>query len=145
MNHYSSSFNPFGSNKAILVDKMIGSAYDVVKLVAMNLAEILYVAQNLDTIQETLQNIRKERVINMSLVPSSGVMIVPLPADIQVEDISYFTVQIKTTTGDLYTPDSGYFKIRIVNDALEITVDPAASAAFVGATFLWSIVFREGL
>lgn len=41
---------PYGNNETTLVDKMIGTAYEVVRYVASNMDKLLYVADNMEAI-----------------------------------------------------------------------------------------------
>lgn len=42
--------DPCGNNPTTLVDKMIGTAYDVVRYVAANMEKLLYIADNMEAI-----------------------------------------------------------------------------------------------
>lgn len=148
MSHYQSVHNPYGSRTA-LVDKMIGSAYDIVKFVAYRLDIISYVATHMDEITTLVRNLRKEHIILRPVILDSyNKMTVLLPDDLQVSQITSYSCMVQTVLDDLYGIESGAFTSRIVNGALELTVDPAAITAlgtsFADATLKWVITYTEG-
>lgn len=58
--------DPFGGNDP-LVDKMIGTAYDTVKTVALSISQVQHVSANMETVYNVDQNMDKVQAIAEAL------------------------------------------------------------------------------
>ena len=72
------SFNPFGS-PAVLIDKLIGNAYDVVKYVACNMSYIKKVSYRVDDIKDLAESNRNTLDLRGNLKLKGQTVIISLP------------------------------------------------------------------
>ena len=126
---------------APLVDRMIGTAYDVVKYVARHLDVIRYVAANMENIYEVASNLKRSGVVLGETLTAGATASVAIPETITQSMILSSTVLVETATGDLFGADSGYFTASIQAGALRLALSSSAPAALENATIRWFITY----
>lgn len=124
-----------------LVDKMIGSAYDVVKFVARNLSVIRYVASNMETIYEVGQNLKTGGLVLGMTGLANETVSLALPEGVTPAMILTSSVIVETAAGDLYGTDSGYVTASIQAGALRVYLASNAPVAIQNAVFRWYITY----
>lgn len=142
MTGYRSSHNPYGSN-ALLVDKLIGTAYDTVKYVAMHLRLIQYVSDNMDKIYEVGANLKSERVVESPITFYEGEFHITIPTEINETAVTSFETLIRTSDRGLYNTDSGLFTTHIEHRTLVLKVNADSEDLFSGGTLIWTIRYKD--
>lgn len=131
-------------DKAGLVQKMIGSAYDVVKEVKDNLDTVKTVSENMAAVYAAAKNMHRNIVeIDTGVTGALGVTAsVALPAGIEMEDVLDFSVVLVEVGGAIHAQGSGYFTAVIEDGTLDVTPDLAAPAGLAGATIRWTLTYK---
>lgn len=134
--------SPYGSG-TLLVEKLIGTAYDVVKLVADNITMLTTIAQRIDNFDLIAENLTNTHVIT-GVVTGLNQTTNHLLTDIVQDDIISANVTIKGTDGKLYFPSSGTFTFAIDLGYLRVTLAAAGPVGLVNGTLKATIVTSEG-
>lgn len=136
--------DPYGGETG-LVDRMIGTAYDVVKFVACRIDHVIKVSRHMDSVINISNEVRNNRVVR-SVVPAQGATVeVPVPVDILNEAILGFDLMVKTAAGNMYPLGSATFVGVIKNRQLEFTTSAGAPTGFVGSEIIWTIFYKGDL
>lgn len=138
-----SARDPFSRNyeteasNAGLVDKMIGTAYATVRAVALALAEVKFVAANIDWIKAAAGN-RLDGMITGTTAARGTAKLIPLPIEIAAPSkIVLNSVTILGDDGTLYTGDSGVFTAKIGVTGLSVTLLSTAPAELEDCQIRW--------
>lgn len=129
--------DPYGS-RDVLVDKLIGNAYEQVKKVAMNLDEVRYVASNMELVVNVANDLSTRTVVEGVAVSSSSVALLPLPESITSSQVQAMAVLIQVDE-DLFSEASGYFTAVMTDGNLRVTLTGAAPTTLIGGTIRWLI------
>lgn len=133
-------FDPFGS-PALLVDKMIGNEYDIVKFVAENMEFIRHVQANLEALVELANNLKTSGLLLGTTGLATEVTSIPLPEGVLQDHVLASSVLVVGKDGGLYGPDSGYFSVRIQGNALRVTMASTAPIHVQNATVRWFLTY----
>ena len=132
------ALSPYG-NPALLVDKMIGTAYDNVKLVADNLQLIDYISKNMELLHLIGSDLATTtQVLGVAGQPGETVTI-PLPVGVLVDNITSSTVLLDDGENGLYGFEANLFTHHIKNGSLHLTMNNLAPPALAGASVRWTI------
>lgn len=131
------------TNPAVLVDKMIGTAYDVVKHVCRYLAEVRHVSGNMEWVFKVANNLDQlgtlRRRINMTAPATlDATRVRTLSANNGVPDTSKIvsvsgTIKVDGATTDYFPSGSQGFDVYIVGDQLIVSLSDTASSDFINA------------
>jgi len=120
--------DPYG-NGGLIVDRVLGSAYDTVRIVACNLPYIVEVARNMDAVRAAAANATRNII---GLVGVAGILgstvVIPLPGGLAAEDVVDYTGVVEGLTDIIYNQGSGFFSL-VLNSSLaqfELTLDAGA-------------------
>ena len=147
-------FDPYGqedtrgaTNPAVLVDKMIGTAYDVVKEVCLYLKEIRHLSANMAAIfrvSSNLEQLDTTRVrINVTAPSVAATATVTLNAANGIADptkIVGLRAVLKTNLGLIVNDCDDKLTVSIQDDVLSVSVLTGAPAQYAGASV---VVFIE--
>lgn len=133
-------FDPFGS-PTLLVDKMIGNEYDIVKFVAENMEFIRHVQANLEALVELSNNLKTSGLLLGTTGLATETTSIALPDGVLQEHVLASSVLVVGKDGGLYGPDSGYFDVRIQGSALHVTMAPTAPLHVQNATIRWFLTY----
>jgi hypothetical protein len=140
--------NMFGSSNcdnkgSLLVDNMIGSAFDIVKSVADNLKYILHVSTNLVYIVDITEF--KQRLATSTLGLVGQTILVPLPAEALVltAEVINVSVNLKKETGELYPEKDCPISVIVRNGNIEVTLNADANVSFEEATIYCRVSFTS--
>lgn len=114
---------------AMMVDKMLGSAYSVVKSVADNLKYVLQVSTYMDQIVD-LVDFKQRLLIQNSLGALGATTLIPLPADIPLDDVVNISVNVRKTTGEFYGDESAPVDIVASGTNIAVTLKSGADPSF---------------
>lgn len=134
------AFNDPMGGTDLIIDKMIGNAYDTVALVAKNIALIQFLGENMDELTLIAKGLKTTTYVETVAGQIGELVSTVLPASIKVADIKSFTVMLRDSTGSLFAGDSGLFNARIEAGATKVALMPAAPPSLIGSTVVWSIV-----
>lgn len=135
-------YNKFGDPQhTALIDKMFGNAYDTVRYVAQNVHMLKYVAHNMEAIDKVARGMLTNRLVLAVAGEAGSVVQVPLPIDIPAMAVVASSVMLVTATGDMYSPDSGFFTTTIVAGKLLVNLKSNAPVALEGAVVRWFLQF----
>ncbi|QYW02287.1 hypothetical protein PP740_gp055 [Stenotrophomonas phage Philippe] len=140
-----SPFQQRCDNHSILVDKFVGSSYDVVKLVAMNIDMIAYVGANMRQIQTLAGDVKRRTTVTGTAGALNVEVIIPLPTGATIAKLSDYSVVLVTAADTVYTEGSGYFRAYVGPDGLHVTVLPTAPANLVGSQIRWTLTTEDPL
>ena len=133
-----STTSPYAGSSQ-MVDKMIGNAYDSVKLVADNLQMLEYLANNMEALIEIASDLSTTNVVwGVAGNPGETTQI-PLPTGVDQDSISSMSVLLDNGSGGLYGFESNYFTFHVLNGSLRLTLNPLAPQSLAGASVRWSI------
>ena len=131
-------FAPLGGPD-VLVDKMLGNAYDTVKLVALNLAYIKHVQAQLEDVYTVSQNIANVNAVAdalpaLTLASNLSKALGALGTDTSIPlgsiapaKITGITLTVVGTDGNLYFPDAKLtFKVVGTNIVVTLAADAPA-------------------
>lgn len=130
--------NPFDkgnwdvNNPTTLVDKMIGSAYDVVKYVACHMRYIEYVAKNMRDIYDVATEGRRSKLIKGTLGALGSTTTINLTPLVQ-DQIQSMHLNLIGADGTLYEPNGLDLIATITAGVLTIVLDPDAPAVYANA------------
>lgn len=124
-----------------LIDKMLGSAYDVVKYVARHLDAIRFVALNMETIHEVATNMKTSGLVLGQTGLLGETISLGLPEGVTMDMILGYSCLIQTANGDLYNAESGYFSANIQASALRLHLSPTAPSILENAVIRWFITY----
>lgn len=133
-------FDPFGS-PTLLVDKMIGNEYDIVKFVAENMEFIRHVQANLEALVELSNNLKTSGLLLGTTGLATETTSIALPDGVLQEHVLASSVLVVGKDGGLYGPDSGYFDVRIQGSALRVTMASTAPLHVQNATIRWFLTY----
>lgn len=141
-----SSFDPFGSC-SMLIDKMIGNAYEIVEYVAKNMVHVRRASFYMKNIYDASQRLTK--VIDLTGPATAGTYVdVELPT-LQVEsedgtityrpilytDIVGWVAVLQQLDGTLVSESSALFSVKILNtNFVRITLPGGASGSVLSAS-----------
>lgn len=134
--------NPFGHTTP-LVDKMIGDAYDIVKVVYDNMPYIVAVGASLST-SVIGQPLLLQRIVETTGVSGTAGQTVVIPfddLDLDYTKIIDSYVTLLGSDGVLYVGNSAEFRHNIGPDGMRFTLDSAAGAALQNATVKWYVIY----
>ena len=114
---------------AMLVDKMIGSAYAVVKSVSDNLKYVLQVSTYMDQIVD-LVDFKQRLLTQNSLGALGSTTLVPLPTDVPLDDIVNISVNVRKTTGEFYGDEGTPVDVVASGSNISLTLQSGADASF---------------
>lgn len=124
-----------------LIDKMLGSAYDVVKYVARHLDAIRFVALNMETINEVATNMKTSGLV-LGMTEEVGVTVsIALPDGITQGMVLSSAVLVQAPNGDVYGADSGHFTATIQAGALRLALKSTAPIILENAVVRWFITY----
>ena len=130
--------SPFGSPSAC-VDKLIGNAYDTVKLVADQLPMLQYLVDNM----ESLVMIANDLSLTVTVMDTAGqpgqTISIPLPDGVEQDNVSAHSVLLDDGAGSLYGYESNMFSYYIQNGELKFTLSDTAPQELAGAIIRWTI------
>ena len=132
-------FAQFGSN-SMLVDKLIGTAYDIVKLVAVNLPMLQTLGDRVDDLDMIAANLTNTYVVSGQVTGLSQTTNWLLDTDIVQDEIISANVTIKGTDGKLYFPSIGTFTVAIDLGYLRVTLAATGPAGLVNGAMRAVIV-----
>lgn len=137
--------DPYGGN-APLVDKMIGTAYDVVKYVARHVKSIEKVACNMVSVVALAKEVRLNKVVT-DVVPAAGATVsLAMPVGVTAASIVGFDVLVKQTNGDMFPLGSVHFTADFSTTGLDFTTAASGTpVGFVGAEIVWNIFYKGDL
>lgn len=122
---------------SMLVDKMIGSAYTIVKTVADNLKYILHVSTNMPQLIDMVDF--KQTLVTGILGSVGETVVIPMPDDVVA--VKHFSISLKQVGGTLYPESECPVLATITGTDLSITLDLAANVAFEDATVNCRIIY----
>lgn len=134
------AFNDPMGGTDLIIDKMIGNAYDTVALVAKNIALIQFLGENMDELTLIAKGLKTTTYVETVAGQIGELVSTVLPASIKVVDIKGFTVMLRDSTGSLFAGDSGLFNARIEAGTTKVVLMPSAPPSLIGSTVVWSIV-----
>lgn len=114
---------------AMMVDKMLGSAYAVVKSVADNLKYVLQVSTYMDQIVD-LVDYKQRLLIDDDLGAVGSTTLVPLPSDVPLDKIVNISVNTKKTTGEFYDEKGSPVTTVASGTNISVTLDADADPSF---------------
>lgn len=132
-------FSPFGSN-SMLVDKLIGTAYDIVKLVAVNLPMLKILGDRVNDLDMIAANLTNTYVVTGQVTGLSQTTNWLLDTDIEQDEIISANVTIKGTDGKLYFPSTATFSIAVDLGYLRVTLATSGPAGLVNGAMRAVIV-----
>lgn len=136
--------NPYG-NEGLFVDKMIGNAYDAVKLVADNMTSVMAIGAALteSTIGEPLLVQRGLLSIGATGALGSTVTVEPDNLDATPAMMLASYPSIVAADGTKYFSDSGVFTAVVQADGLHLTLKNDAPAECANATIHWFAIYGD--
>lgn len=141
------SINLFGATPSPvgLIERMLGPAYQSVKIVADQIEVIKEIAANIPAVKDAAANMaRNIQVIESVVTGALGTTAyVPLPAGVDEIEVLDSTVVLVATDGAIYAESSGHFSSKIVAGYLEVTTKVTAPATLVGASVRWTLSFKD--
>ena len=139
------TLDPYGG-PLTLVDKMIGSAYEYVKIVALNINVIKYLAYNLEAIIQAakIDFANGIQVITGGITPAAGaIKSIPLPAGVLMTDLRQSTVMIITKEDKVFFDTNAYWSSWIESGSLHVAISDQAPAYMVGAQIRWLLRYKK--
>lgn len=134
--------DPFGS-PSLLVDKLIGTAYDIVKLVATNLPMLSLLGNRIEDLDMIALNLTNTHVLTGVVTGLSQTTNHLLPNTIVQDDIISVNAVLKGTDGKLYFPSTGTFTIAVDLGYLRVTLAAGGPAGMVNGALKATIVTFE--
>ena len=122
--------DPFGSD-SMFVDKLIGTAYDIVKLVATNLPMLKLLGDRVDDLDMIAANLTNTYVKTGMVTGLSQTTNHLLDPEITQDEIISCNVTIKGTDGKLYFPATNTFTFAIDLGYLRVTLAAGGPAGLV--------------
>lgn len=132
---------PCDPNYAKVVDKMLGSAYTIVKQVADNLKYILHVSTYMNQIVDLAEF--KQVLVSDELGALGSTTLIPLPTLAAGEVVVNVQVNLKKTTGELYPENDCPIDVVITGGNISVTLLGSAHATFVSATAYCRVVIQK--
>lgn len=132
-------FSPYGSD-TMVVDKLIGTAYDVVKLVASKLTLLESIGNQVDNIQTVADKITNSHKLTGTVTTLGATASFALPSEVNTDEIESVSVIITGTDGKLYFPSSTTFTYVVDLGYLRITLAASGPAGLVGALYKATVV-----
>lgn len=131
------STDPYGG-KEPLVDKLIGNAYQVVRLVAENLGFIRYVAHNMEAVQKVAEDLSATTTL-FAPAPTvaNNAVLVPYPVGVTQSRVLSSSVMILGTDGHLYGAE--IFVSSLSRAGLVVTLGPGS--ALIGGQIRWHLTY----
>lgn len=147
---YNTSGGNGGTNPAVLVDKMIGTAYDVVKHVCLYMAEVRHVSANMMSIFKVSENIEMMGVtrarINVDGPAVNGTTVVTLSSANGVPDVDKIVglhAILKTDAGVIVTSGSEFFHVSISGTTMTVAVLAGAPGGYANGDVVVFIEIEE--
>ena len=130
--------SPYGGS-AQMVDKMIGNAYDTVKLVADNLQLLEYLGNNMEALIKIANDLSTTSIV-LGIAGNPGETTqLALPAGVDQDSVTAMAVLLDDGNGGLYGFESNHFTFYMLNGSLRLTMNPVAPQSLAGASVRWSI------
>lgn len=134
--------DPYGS-PSILVDKMIGTAYEIVKYVAERMPALQSISDNMEDLTLIATNARKE-VDLVGVASGLGITVnVAMPAGVADTDVRWVNAVIYGSDGVTYPASSTTFTVRVQSGAVRIALSPSGPAGMVNAPIAITLAYRD--
>lgn len=130
-----------GASANMLIDKMIGNAYQTVSFVACNMSAIQYVARNMEDIHALATEVRATKVVKQTAGELGSVNNVPMPEGITLDDIVGSSVVLVSTDGSLFDATSGHFSVTVTSVGLVLNLGMGAPAGLAEGEIRWLISY----
>ena len=146
MSTSSNMFDPRNrGDQTLLVDHLIGTAYQTVKDVADNLDFIRYLAANLTALREGLGSQGSVILTGTTPAVAGGSVNLDLPDDIDTKTILGSLVQISGADGtSSFSEASGLFTHSIQGRQLVLTINAGVTVDILNTNFFWTILYKVG-
>lgn len=138
--------NIFGPNPsgAGVIDRLLGTAYQSVKIVADQIDVIKEIAANIPAIKDAARNMaRKIVVIEADGGALGTTTYTALPDGLTEADVLDSVVVIVAANGDVYSESTGHFSTVVAAGYLETTVNTEAPTALANATIRWTLSYSD--
>lgn len=131
------------TDRQVLVDKLIGTPYELVKYVAANMGLVSYVA-NIFKGAAVGQPMLTKRTTSIEgkLNGLGDTVVINIPPEIDPLKIEHMTVRIAIGTNVFLNYDL-YFTARIVGSTIQIISNAAAPAGFIDAVLKCHLIYGE--
>lgn len=140
------SHNPFDfdrngnwvKNPVTIIDKLLGTTYDVVKFVAANMQYIRHVSHHMKAVYDLSQSQIAVSVVPV-LIDTTATKTTVLP--VKLESVRGFSVVLKKLDGSVISVPSNYFNIQASGTSLIVGVDPMIPILLLGSTAHVSVFY----
>ena len=130
------------NNPVLVVDKIIGTAYDVVRAVYLKMTELMYLVDNMDQIVTVANHLGDSTLVTGVAGPVNTSVLVPLPTGVLQSKVRASSVFI-FANNKLYGTDSGFFTALIDGTNLDVVVDASAPSGLVGGAIRWYVTYES--
>lgn len=138
-----SVFGPIPSGAGV-IDRLLGTAYQQVKIVADQIDVIKDIAANIPAIKDAARNMAR-KIVTMEV--GGGALgtttYSQLPDGLSEADVIDSVVVIKGTDDAIYSESSGHFSSVISAGYLEVAINAGAPAALGNATIRWTLSYSD--
>lgn len=152
----------FGSGTTPMIDKMIGTAFKTVKLVADNLENLTKIADNLDKVgavataisgthnttleavlggnpyttaeKNKLEGVYSQTVLTLALGMSAGATTTASIGAVAPASVKDIAVRVTGLDGNRYFPGSGMFTYFLGSGGVSVKLSDTAASSIFGAT-----------
>lgn len=131
------------STELMLVDKRVGNAYQVVKLVCAYLDQIRFVADNMPVLTEVYGNLKTLRRVDGLTGFAGETVSIAMPVDIAVSKVVASTVVILGENDVMYGFESGAFTAYMDGTQLKLTLAINAPDEITKSAIRWMITYEK--
>ena len=138
--------DPYGTPITI-VDKLIGNAYEIVRLIAKKMPIIEYLASIMERMEIVTQ--QSDNILSLKIVESTkliseagNTILIPIPDGISPNDIHDSMVSFLGSNGTLYFYESGKITHVINAGFLVVTIDASLTSVVLGGLIKWNLVHK---
>ncbi len=126
----------------LLVTKLIGTSYDIVKFVAERMGYVRDVACNMDAVKAAAANMHRNIVTLDGIVGVAGsTTLIDLPSGIDDELVLDYSVLLIGSDENLYS-QGVYFTSFITDNKLSITIAEDAPEVIENAEVRWTLTYK---
>ena len=125
-----------------MVDKLLGSAYRVVKEVRDNLDAIRYLAANMDSISTVATNFIPSKLMTGKTSLVGQTVDISLDSSIAQDSIVAQAIMVISASGVIYGAESGYFTAWVSGGELFLKVSSTAPIAIQNSTIHWMVFYN---
>ena len=133
------STDPMGG-PAPLVDKMIGTSYDVVLHVSKNLELIQYVADHMEELLSLASNQLATKTVTGVAGQLGELVSILLPTGVQQSTLVSSSVLLVSSTGAIY--DAEHFSTYVEDTSLKFSLKLTAPTSLIGAEIRWHVTYE---